>query len=111
MYESGTTPALKQVTIMAQKTKGSRNKTRQKLTKHTRGKDTVSKHLKDFDTGDNVLIQVDSAVHEGMPHPRFHGKHGEVVGSRGDSYIVEISDREKTKRMPVYPAHLQEVDQ
>lgn len=96
---------------MAQKTKGSRNKTRKKLEKHARSKDTVSKHLKEFDEGDNVLIQIDSAIHEGMPHPRFHGKHGTVIGSRGDSYIVEIHDREKTKEMPVYPAHLQEVDQ
>lgn len=96
---------------MAQKTKGSRNKTRQKLSKHSRSKDTVSTHLKEFDEGDNVLIQIDSAVQKGMLHPRFHGKHGTVVGSRGDSFIVRIKDREKSKQMPVYTAHLQEVDQ
>lgn len=94
---------------MAQKTKGSRNKTRKKLTRHIRDKDTISKHLKEFSPGDQVLLILDSSIHRGLPHPRFHGKAGTVQEKRGRSYIVEIKDRGKKKQIPVYPAHLREV--
>lgn len=93
---------------MAQKTSGSRNKTRQKLTKHTRDKETISDHLKTFEEGDKVLIQVDSSIHKGLPHPRFHGKAGQITGKRGQSYLVTIKDGGKKKELPVYPAHLKE---
>jgi large subunit ribosomal protein L21e len=93
---------------MAQKTKGSRNKSRKKLSKHIRDKETISNHLKEFDQGEQVRIELDSSIHKGLPHPRFHGKTGRIKEQRGSSYIVEIQDRSKTKEIPVYPAHLQE---
>ncbi|MDY6770520.1 MAG: 50S ribosomal protein L21e [Candidatus Nanohaloarchaea archaeon] len=96
---------------MAQKTTGSRNKTRQKLTKHTRDKETISDHLKNFDEGDQVRIDVDSAIHEGLPHPRFHGRTATVTGKRGQSYIVELEDGGQTKELPVYPAHLEQEEE
>ena len=93
---------------MAQKTKGSRNKTRKKLTKHTRDKDTITSHLQNFEEGTKVNIKIDSSVHRGIPHPKFHGKTGEIIGKRGRAYIVEIDDLGKKKQINVYPSHLKE---
>jgi large subunit ribosomal protein L21e len=93
---------------MAQKSQGSRNKTRKKFTKNVRDKETLSTHLKEFEEGDSVVIDVDPSIHEGIPHPRFHGKTAQVTGKRGRSYIVELQDVNKTKEFPVYPAHLKE---
>ncbi|MDY6778097.1 MAG: 50S ribosomal protein L21e [Candidatus Nanohaloarchaea archaeon] len=93
---------------MAQKTQGLRNKTRQKLTKHVRDKDTISNHLKDFEEGDRVLISIDPSVHKGMPDPKFHGKTAEVQGKRGRSFVLTLQDLGKEKELQVYPAHLEE---
>lgn len=94
---------------MAQKTKGMRNKTRKKLSKGIREKDTITKHLKEFDEGEQVLLDIDPAVHAGIPAPQFHGKTGTVTGKRGRAFLVEITDGGKDKELAVYPAHLKEV--
>ncbi len=96
---------------MAQKSKGQRNKTRKKLKKHSRDKETVTSHLKSFDVGQKVNIKIDSSIHRGIPHPRFHGKNGKVVGKQGRSYVIEVKDVKKKKKLTVYPSHLKEVKQ
>ncbi len=93
---------------MAQKTKGQRNKTRKKLKKHSRDKETVTSHLKEFEVGEKVNIKIDSAIHRGIPDPKYHGMSGEVIGKRGKSFIVEVKDQKKKKKLTVYPAHLTE---
>ena len=96
---------------MAQKTKGSRNKTRKKLTKHIRDKETITSHLKTFEEGEKVNIKIDSSIHKGIPHPKFHGKSGTVRGKRGKSYLVEVKDLNKKKELHVYPSHLPKVEE
>ncbi len=96
---------------MAQKSKGMRRKTRKKLTKSNQQEGPTAKHMRSFADGDSVRLDVDPSVHQGMPHPRFHGRTATVVKQQGRSYVVEIDDRGKTKRFPVYPAHLQPVEQ
>lgn len=91
---------------MAQKSKGMRRNTRQKLTKDRKSSDSTEKHLRDFDDGDRVRIHFDPSVHQGFPHPRFHGRSGTVTEKRGRSYIVAVKDGGKTKEFPIYPAHL-----
>lgn len=92
---------------MAQKSKGMRRKTRKKLTKSGGNRGTIRKQLQSFDEGDSVLIKVDPSSHEGMPHPRFHGRIGTVVEQRGRSYVVELPDGGKEKQFTVAPAHLE----
>lgn len=93
---------------MAQKSQGQRNKTRKKLSKHVRDKDTITSHLQDFEEGEQVRIDIDPSIHRGLPDPKFHGKTATVKDRRGRAFIVEIDDRGKTKELTVYPSHLQE---
>jgi len=41
-----------------------------------------------------------------MPHPRFHGKTGEVVGKRGRAFVLKITDGDATKTLIALPEHL-----
>lgn len=91
---------------MAQKSKGMRRKSRKKLTKGGKREGPTAKHLRSFEAGDRVRLVIDPSVHQGMPHPRFHGRTAEVVEQQGRSYVVTINDRGKDKQFPVYPAHL-----
>lgn len=91
---------------MAQKSKGMRRKTRKKLTKERGNEGTIAKQLQEFDEDEQVLIDVDPSVHEGIPHPRFHGRTACVVGQRGRSYVIEVKDGGKTKEFTAHPAHL-----
>ncbi len=67
---------------------------------------TINDIIKQFNEGDRVIIDIQSNYHSGMPHPRFQGRFGVVVGKQGSSYIVEIKDGRKMKKLIVAPAHL-----
>jgi len=47
-----------------------------------------------------------AAVHDGMPHPRFHGLTGNVVERRGDAFIIEVYSGNKLKTVISRPEHL-----
>ncbi len=90
------------------KSHGFRRKTRYKLTKRVRekGLSPVSRAIQEFGTGDIVNIDLDPSVQRGMPHPKFHGRTGRVVGSRGRAYLVEVRDGRSIKEVIVLPEHL-----
>lgn len=90
------------------KSKGYRAKTRRLLTKkpRERGKVKLSKLLHEYQAGNNVVIKIDPSVQKGMPHRRYHGRVGTVVGRRGKSYIVSVSQGEAVKEIIVRPEHL-----
>jgi large subunit ribosomal protein L21e len=94
---------------MAQKSKGLRRKTRKKLTKDDGRSGTIAAHLHEYDEGEQVLIDVDPSVQDGMPHPRFHGRTAVVAGVRGRSFVITLEDGGKTKEFTVHPAHLREL--
>jgi len=75
------------------------------MRKH-RERTTVNAILQEFELGEKVVIDIDSSIQDGMPHPRFQGKSGEVVGKRGDCYEVSIKDGKKKKTLVAHPAHL-----
>ncbi len=90
------------------KSHGSRCKSRYKLKKRVRdkGMPTITRLLQDFDINEKVHIKIEPAIQKGQPHPRFHGKTGTVVGKRGCSYLVELSDGNATKQVICRPVHL-----
>lgn len=87
---------------------GSRRKSRTKLSKAPRkqGKKDITAYLQSFDEGDRVVLNADPSVHEGLFHPRFDGRAGQVTGMQGDCYIVRINDKGKDKDIIAHPVHL-----
>jgi len=91
------------------KSKGYRAKTRKLLKKkpRERGKIKISRLLCNYQPGDNVVIKIDPSVQKGMPHRRYHGRVGTVVGRRGRSYIVSVTQGDAVKEIIVRPEHLE----
>ncbi|MCK9566608.1 MAG: 50S ribosomal protein L21e [Methanothrix sp.] len=85
-----------------------RKKSRDKLSRtvRARGKSSVVKAIQEFDTGAMVHVIIDPSIHKGMPHPRFHGKTGEIVGKRGRAFVLKITDGDATKTLITLPEHL-----
>jgi len=90
------------------KSKGFRRETRSLLRKRPRdrGKLPLSRLLHEYQPGDRVVVKIDPSVHKGMPHRRFHGKVGVLVGRRGRAYIVQVTQGNKAKEIIVRPEHL-----
>ena len=93
---------------MVVKSHGFRSRSRKILSRHPRerGKIPITPRLIDYQPGDYVDIIINPAVHKGMPHRRFHGKTGRIIGKRGRAYIVEVRDGGKIKTLIVRPDHL-----
>jgi len=72
-----------------------------------RGKASIRKYLAQYDEGDIVSIVI-NPTYQQIPHPRFQGKTGRVVGKQGRAYFVEIRDGGKTKRILATPQHLKQ---
>jgi large subunit ribosomal protein L21e len=90
------------------KSKGYRKRTRSLLRKKTRehGKLSLSKLLQEYKPGNKVVIKIDSSIHKGMPHRRYHGKVGVIVAKRGKSYEINITQGDCVKEIIVRPEHL-----
>ncbi len=96
---------------MVKKNHGPRKRTRHKLRKspRERGMTPVTRFLQKFEVGEKVAIVIEPSVHKGMPHPRFHGRTGTVVGKQGNAYVIEIRDGGKMKKIIALPVHLKRV--
>lgn len=90
------------------KSKGPHRKSRSILSKKVRekGKLGLSKLLVNYEEGRKVVINIDPAIHKGMPYKRYQGKVGVVVGKRGRAYLLEISYTHKVKTIIATPEHL-----
>jgi len=88
--------------------KGHQMKTRALLRRNPRerGKTTLTKILTNYNEGDKVVVKIDSSMHKGMPHRRYHGKVGIVSAKRGRSYVVHVTQGDATKEIIVRPEHL-----
>lgn len=89
---------------MVKKSRGFRSRTRKKLKQKARP--PITKFLQDFNIGERVIILQEPSSQKGMPHPRFKGRVGKIVDKRGKSYIVEIIDGNKVKKIISRPEHL-----
>ena len=87
---------------------GPRKKTRYKFKKELRkrGLPPVTLSIQKFEVGDKVHIVCDSSIQKGMPHRRFHGKTGTVVGQRGRAWMLTIADGNSEKIVIARPQHL-----
>jgi len=85
-----------------------RKKSRDKLSRtvRARGISPVVRAIQEFETGAMVHVIIDPSIHRGMPHPRFHGKTGEVVGKRGRAFVLKVTDGNATKTLITLPEHL-----
>ena len=89
--------------------KGYRKKTRHKHRKNVRkrGLGSIEKFLIDYEINDKVDIITDPSVHRrGMPHSRFHGRTGTIIGQRGRCYLVEVTLGNSKKTVILGKEHL-----
>jgi len=89
--------------------RGFRHRTRKLLRKHVRERGAIpplSLLMYEYKPGDRVYIVINPSIMKGMPHRRYHGKVGVVVGKRGKSYEVEVKVGSKIKRLFIRPEHL-----
>ena len=89
--------------------RGFRHGTRKKLKKKIRDKFKPEDYIRTFKDGEKVALSLEPASQKGMPHPRFKGKVGTVMGKRGRSYIVTFHDGGKEKTVIAKPEHLRAI--
>jgi len=87
---------------------GPRKKTRYKFKKEIRKRGIlpVTSLIQRFETGQKVHVVCEPSVQKGMPHRRFHGKTGTVIGQRGRAWLLEVRDGDKDKIVIARPQHL-----
>ncbi len=94
---------------MVKPPRGIRHRTRKVFRKSIREKGAVpplSLVMIDYQPGDKVHIITNPSVHSGMPHRRYHGMTGTIVGRRGKAYQVEVRVGSKVKKLFIRPEHL-----
>ncbi|MDD1719785.1 MAG: 50S ribosomal protein L21e [Methanoregulaceae archaeon] len=87
---------------------GPRKKTRYKLKKalRKRGIPPVTSVIQTFEIGERVHIVCEPSIQKGMPHRRFHGKTGTVLGQRGRAWMLQIRDGDARKVVIARSQHL-----
>ncbi|WP_338601185.1 50S ribosomal protein L21e [Sulfolobus tengchongensis] len=94
---------------MVKHSRGYRTRSRSLLRKSPRERGAIpplSRLMVDYKEGDQVVIKINSSVHSGMPHRRYQGKVGKIVGRRGKAYMVSVSIGDKQKLIIIRPEHL-----
>jgi large subunit ribosomal protein L21e len=69
----------------------------------------ITRTLQTFEEGERAVVKIDPSVHKGMPHKRFHGLTGIVVGKQGDAYVLEVKDGNMPKTVIARPEHLRKI--
>ncbi|MDH5807301.1 MAG: 50S ribosomal protein L21e [Candidatus Methanomethylicaceae archaeon] len=86
---------------------GYRNRTRKLLRKRIRERSNpITRILMDYNIGDRVVIKIDPSFVKGMPHRRFHGKTGIIMGKRGRAYIIKVLMGGFEKTIITRPEHI-----
>ncbi|MFX0107005.1 MAG: 50S ribosomal protein L21e [Candidatus Hodarchaeota archaeon] len=94
---------------MVKKSHGYRARTRSLMSKKVRqrGISSLSRLLVDYEVGQRVDIVINPSIHKGMPHRRYHGRTGVVMGKRGRGIVVDVKLGRAMKTLIVRPDHLQ----
>ena len=69
---------------------------------------TIPGLLSSFSVGDCVAID-NQSKYSGMPHPRYRGRTGIIIDTRGKAYVVKIKDGRMVKELTIPPVHLRKV--
>lgn len=86
---------------------GYRSRTRKLLRKGVRERSNpITRILMDYNIGDRVVIKIDPSFVKGMPHRRFHGKTGIIMGKRGRAYVVKVLMGGFEKTIIARPEHI-----
>jgi len=91
------------------KHRGYRTKTRHKHRRKVRntGLGSIEKYLIDYNTHDKVDVITDPSQHKrGMPHSRYHGRTGTIIGQRGRCYLVDVKLGNSKKTLIIGKEHL-----
>jgi len=88
------------------KSHGFRSQTRKILRQKPAFRPAITKFLQEFKRGQSVMISLEPSSQLGMPHSRYAGRVGKIKDKRGKSYIVEIIDGNKVKKLISRPEHL-----
>lgn len=96
---------------MVKPSHGLRRRGRQILRKspRSRGLSPITHEFQEFESGEKAHLFIDSNVHKGAPHLRFHGKTGTVVGQQGRAFVLEVKDGNKIKIVCCLPQHMRKV--
>jgi len=73
-----------------------------------RGKIQLSEYFKELKIGDNVAIINEASIPSSFPQ-RVVGRTAKIVGTRGNSKIVEIMDGNLRKQFIIHPIHLKKL--
>ena len=92
-------------TMANKKAKGKRSRSR-RLLKRSGPKLTVNKLVREFETGQKVVITMDPSVHSTLPHRRYQGKVGTVTGKQGAVFTVDVNLGNLAKKLLLSAAHL-----
>ena len=96
---------------MVQRSKGLRSKSRHILKKRARdgGLRPITHKLRHYEEGSRVAIVIDPASMKGMPHIRFQGHTGVVLGNQGEAVKVALNVGGKAKTIVARPEHLKQM--
>lgn len=89
---------------MVKRSKGILSKNTRKMKR--KKKTTIPEAVQKFKVGDKVVFKP-KATTKGRPHLRYRNKHGIIREARGSSYVLEIKDGGKTKKLISRAIHLE----
>jgi large subunit ribosomal protein L21e len=89
---------------------GARRRTRAfKVHVRDKGKINIRQYLTEFAEGETVSIAINPRF-QAIPHAKFQGRTGKIVGKQGRAYYLQVRDGTKTKKILVSPEHLKAVE-
>ncbi len=93
---------------MVKSSKGFRSRSRGTFTKEVRerGLPPITRFLREFAIGQQVMVRIEPSEPHGQPHPRYQGRVCTVVAKSGRAYRVEFLDGGKRKELVAMPVHL-----
>jgi large subunit ribosomal protein L21e len=90
--------------MSSKKAKGVRAKTRHSHS--SKGQLTVNQLLQEFSEGDTVIVVLQGSLHAGMPHRRYKGIVGTIIGKQGRSYKIATKLGNQKRTIIIASAHL-----